>query len=90
LAYAELASAPEIACVSEGLDHAVNALVSYLNQLLNECGLPRSLAEAGVDAGLIPVMAVEAEKQWTASFNPRSVTASDFEALYRAAMVPRT
>jgi hypothetical protein len=36
------------------------------------------------------VMAAEAEKQWTATFNPRLVTAADFEALYRNALVPRT
>lgn len=53
LAYAELASAPEIACVSEGLDHAVNALIAYLNQLLDHCGVPHSLAEAGASPELI-------------------------------------
>src|SRR5437867_5935996 len=34
-AYAELASAPEIACVSDGLDSAVDALVARLESLLN-------------------------------------------------------
>src|SRR5437870_3065702 len=34
-AYAELASAPEIACVSDGLDTAVAALVARLESLLN-------------------------------------------------------
>jgi alcohol dehydrogenase len=35
LAYAELASAPELACVSEGLDQAVNALIARIESLLN-------------------------------------------------------
>ena len=48
-AYAELASAPEIACVSEGLEVAVDALVARLESLLNLSGIPRSLADCGVD-----------------------------------------
>jgi alcohol dehydrogenase len=97
LAYAELASAPEIACVSEGLDVAVNALVARLESLLNVAGMPRSLAEARVDTKLVdqpkrellPQLAEEAAKQWTANFNPRKITAADFLALYEAAWQPR-
>jgi alcohol dehydrogenase len=87
--YAELASAPEIACVSEGLDVAVEALVARLETLLNVAGLPRSLADCGVSRSLIPTLAAEAARQWTANFNPRPVTAASFEALYGAAFEPR-
>jgi alcohol dehydrogenase len=88
-AYAELASAPEIACVSDGLPAAVEALVARLEWLLNAAQLPRSLADCGVKHALIPVLAEEAARQWTASFNPRKVAAADFAQLYEAAFQPR-
>lgn len=88
-AYAELASAPEIACVSDGLEEALNALVSHLESLLDLAGMPASLADRGVDRALIPTLAQEAARQWTANFNPRKITVEDFVALYEAAFQPR-
>src|SRR5438093_3561998 len=88
-AYAELASAPEIACVSDGLDAAVAALVARLESLLNAAQIARSLADLGVKRSKTKVMADEAAKQWTAGFNPRSITTKDFEQLYQAAFQPR-
>jgi alcohol dehydrogenase len=88
-AYAELASAPEIACVSDGLPSACDALVTRLNVLLNKAGMPRSLADCGVPRSMIPTLAQEAAQQWTAGFNPRKVTAEDFVGLYEAAFEPR-
>jgi alcohol dehydrogenase len=84
-AYAELASAPEIACVSDGHEAALNALVSWLERLLDIAEMPRSLAQCGVERSMIPTMADEAAKQWTATFNPRAITARDFVNLYEAA-----
>jgi alcohol dehydrogenase len=89
LAYAELASAPEIACVSDGHETALDALVARLESLLNLAGMPRSLAECGVKSSEIKTLAAEAAKQWTAGFNPRPVTESDFVELYEAAFKPR-
>jgi alcohol dehydrogenase len=88
-AYAELASAPEIACVSEGLETARDALVARLEALLNQAGMPRSLADCGVSRSMIPTLAQEAAQQWTAGFNPRKVGADDFVRLYEAAFEPR-
>ena len=88
-AYAELASTPEIACVSEGLDQAVEALCARLEALLNQAGIARSLGTLGADRNLIPALAEEAARQWTASFNPRAVTATEFVALYQHAFEPR-
>ncbi len=88
-AYAELASAPEIACVSDGLEEALEALVAALESLLELAQMPRSLAECGVERALIPTLAEEAAQQWTASFNPRPVQARDFIELYEAAFEPR-
>jgi len=89
LAYAQLASAPEIACVSEGIETAVQALVERLELLLAAARLPRSLEECGVKKEAIPMLAEEAARQWTAQFNPRPVAVNDFVALYEAAFAPR-
>jgi alcohol dehydrogenase len=89
LAYAELASTPEIACVSEGLDQAVDALCARLETLLNQAGIARSLDTLGADRNLIPTLAEEAARQWTATFNPRPVTAAEFVALYQRAFEAR-
>src|SRR6185436_4222774 len=65
-AYAELGSAPEIACVSDGLDAAVEALIARLDSLLNVAQIARSLADLGVKRSKTRLLAAEAAKQWTA------------------------
>jgi alcohol dehydrogenase len=89
-AYAELASAPEIACISDGLDTALEALIDHLEMLLDVAQMPRSLADCGVAAAMIPTLAEEAAKQWTATFNPRPITARDFADLYEQAFEARS
>lgn len=84
-AYAELASAPEIACVSDGLEEALNALIAHLNALLDFSEMPASLADCGVTTSMIPTLADEAAKQWTATFNPREINKDDFVRLFEAA-----
>jgi alcohol dehydrogenase len=86
LAYAELASGPEIACVSDGVEQAVEALVQEIQSLLEQAGMPRALADCGVRTGDVPKLAAEAAKQWTANFNPRPIVEKDFVALYEAAL----
>ena len=88
-AYAELASAPEIACVSDGHEPALDALVARLESLLNLAQMPRSLADCGVKKSDIKTLAGEAAKQWTASFNPRPVSEREFVELYEMAFEPR-
>ncbi len=88
-AYAELASAPEIACVSDGPKAAVKALVARLESLLNVAQMPRSLADCGVKKSDIKTLAAEAARQWTTNFNPRPLTEADFVGLYEAAFVKR-
>ena len=58
-----------------------------LEALLKAADVPRSLAEEGVTEEAVPALAEEAAAQWTAHFNPRSITAPDFAALYRAALL---
>ena len=88
-AYAELASAPEIACLEDGMDAALEALVGHLDHLLELAEMPRSLAECGVQEDMIATLSEEAAGQWTANFNPRPIQAKDFEMLYRAAFQSR-
>ncbi len=88
-AYAELASAPEIACASDGHKPALEALIARLESLLNLAQMPRSLADCGVKPSQIKILAAEAARQWTAGFNPRMVTEKDFAKLYEAAFEPR-
>lgn len=88
-AYAELASAPEIACVSEGHEQALEALVARLESLLNLAKMPRSLADCGAKKSDIKALAAEAAKQWTASFNPRPLSEEDFVRLYEMAFESR-
>jgi alcohol dehydrogenase len=76
--YAELASAPEIACVSDGLDQAVEALITEIQTLLELAKMPSTLDECGVKEKDLPMLAAEAAKQWTAHFNPRAISEADF------------
>ncbi len=88
-AYAELAAAPEIARVSDGIDVAVEALIARLESLLNAANIARSLSDLGVKRSKIKVLADEASKQWTAGFNPRPTTAKQFGRLFESAFEPR-
>lgn len=88
-AYAELASAPEIACVSDGHAPALEALVARLESLLNTAGIARSLADCGVKRPMVQTLAEEAVRQWTAGFNSRPVSVAEFVRLYEAAFEPR-
>jgi alcohol dehydrogenase len=88
-AYAELASAPELACVSDGVEAAVDALVETLEALLNAARIAPSLHDLGVTPAAIPDLATEAARQWTAQFNPRPLGVADFVSLFEAAFAPR-
>jgi alcohol dehydrogenase len=88
-AYAELASAPELACLSEGEDYAVEVLIGQIDALLDVADFPPSLADCGLKKSDIPTLAEEAARQWTANFNPRPITAAAFRELYTAALEPR-
>lgn len=88
-AYAELASASEIACVSDGPELAVDSLVSQLEALLDEAQIARSLADLGVPQDAVARLSQEAAQQWTARFNPRPIGPADFAALYAGAFQAR-
>jgi alcohol dehydrogenase len=86
--YGELAASLNSRTTCEP-DNATATLVSRVETLLDLAHMPRSLAELGVKRDSIPVLAEEAARQWTAGFNPRQVSKSDFVGLYEAAFESR-
>ena len=68
-------------CSAAGL-RDVDHLVMRLEELLAACGLSARLSNFG--ALDIAALAEEASRQWTATFNPRSITPSDFARLYES------
>jgi alcohol dehydrogenase len=88
-AYAELGAAAQISANGHAPEGNVEALATRLEVLLSLSGMPSSLAEVGVERAKIPVLAEEAARQWTAAFNPRSVSKDDFVKLYEMAFEPR-
>src|SRR5205807_9907842 len=75
--YAELL---EHAGMPEGEAGAAEALARRITDCVRAAGLPAALSECGVSEGILPVLADEANQQWTARFNPRPVTDADLLA----------
>jgi len=46
------------------------------------------LGKFGVTRDAIPTLAEEASQQWTATFNPRTITPADFARIYERLMGP--
>jgi alcohol dehydrogenase len=65
---------------------AAEVLAQRVTDCLRTAGLPRTLTECGVSGGILPLLAEEANQQWTARFNPRPVGEADLLALYEAAL----
>src|SRR5437588_9604466 len=82
-AYLELASAAGLTSAAD--DHGVENLVERLELLLGLAHLPRRVSQHATRRDLIPQLAEEASKQWTATFNPRRLSKEDFVNLYEAA-----
>lgn len=64
---------------------AAEVLADRITDLLAAAGLPRTLKECGVADSILPLLAEEANQQWTARFNPRPVAEADILGLYRSA-----
>jgi len=78
-AYAELASANS---AHDGHAQTCEELAARIDALLGLAQMPRSLGECGVERTSVSTLAEEASRQWTATFNPRTVTKEDFAQLY--------
>ena len=89
LLYSELASSLETTASGISQDNSWETLIGRLEALLNFGQMPTSLSECGVDPARIPALAEEATQQWTAGFNPCTVTKDGFVALYEAAFKTR-
>jgi alcohol dehydrogenase len=62
--------------------NSVDALLNRLGTILDAAQMGESLADFGITPSAFPTLAADAAQQWTAKFNPRPVTAGDFEQLY--------
>jgi alcohol dehydrogenase class IV len=84
--YADLARFAGLATWRDPTEQAAIALIARIESLLQACQLPLSLSALNIPSSQLAKLAEEAAAQWTAQFNPRPITASDFEAIYTAAL----
>ena len=62
-------------------------IARFLRRYQQEAGLPRSFSGIKVSAGDIELLAADAAKQWTGTFNPRPVGPREFAELYHEALI---
>jgi alcohol dehydrogenase len=67
-------------------DAAAQVLQGRIGALMRLADLPNTLTACGISGGILPVLAEEASRQWTARFNPRPVTERDILGLYESAL----
>ena len=72
--------------IPDGESGAAEVLARRVGDFMRSAGLPATLSECGVSAGILPVLADEANQQWTARFNPRPVSDAELLALDEAAL----
>jgi alcohol dehydrogenase len=60
-------------------------VAARIQELLRLADLPTRLADCGVSRSILPLLAEEANQQWTARFNPRPVGEPELLSLYEAA-----
>jgi alcohol dehydrogenase len=87
--YAELAMHARLVGPDVDAADAVDTLADTLESLLDAAAFPAGLSDYSIPRDMLPVMAAEAAKQWTANFNPRPLTPADFTSLYEAALTRR-
>jgi alcohol dehydrogenase len=76
----------EEAGLRNGQPTPTETLAERINHLMQLAGLPTRLGACGVSAGILPLLAEEANSQWTARFNPRPVGEKDLLGMYEAAL----
>jgi alcohol dehydrogenase len=84
--YRELAITAGLTPNAAPTEAAVSALVSQVRKLVEAAREATATEFPRLSNGLLPTLAAEANQQWTARFNPREITAPDFEKLYAAAL----
>ena len=86
--YARLATQLTGSGRGEDENESVERLTAAVAGAMRLGGVPPDLKTAGVNEQLLPDLAAEAARQWTAKFNPRALSPDDFLELYRAAFQP--
>jgi alcohol dehydrogenase len=84
--YRELALIAGLVPHDAPAEKAVGALAEHVGRLVEIAREATAVEFPRLSNGLLPTLAAEADRQWTARFNPRSITAPDFERLYTAAL----
>jgi len=64
---------------------ASEVLAKRIAQLVQTAGLPTRLRDCEVSQSILPLLAEEANQQWTARFNPRDVDEASILQIYQAA-----
>lgn len=74
---------PDIARIYDALCPNLDARIE---QLLAAAEMKSRISEFGASYPIVPKLAAEAAAQWTANFNPITLSVSEFETLYRASL----
>lgn len=69
---------PGMPSPAEGAD----GLAQFVTRLARQAGLATRLADCGVEREKLPLLAADAAKQWTGTFNPREVSPKELQQLY--------
>ncbi len=78
-------NAPAVGELYRQLASDAEALARRVAAMVRAAELPATLQECGISESILGLMAVEANEQWTARFNPRPVGESEILSIYRAA-----
>jgi alcohol dehydrogenase len=81
------AEIPAVKSAYEELAGSVSNLLAVIEKNIDDAELPVSLSVFGIVEADIPALAVSAAEQWTAAHNPRPVSVTDFEMLYRKTLI---
>jgi len=84
--YRQLLLHAGLATEKSAADRAAEELASALQEHYRLARRHGPLEAVAVPASDVESLAAEAAEQWTARFNPRSVTAEDFVSIYRSAL----
>lgn len=84
--YGSLAADAKICAADD--PEAGEKLAGRVAQFASRSGMPTNLAQCGVAREKLPLLAEDAAKQWTGTFNPRPVDESSLLELYEAAFDP--
>jgi len=84
--YRELALIAGLVPHNAPAETAVAALAEHVGRLVEIAREATDVTFPRLSNGLLPTLAAEADRQWTARFNARPIGATDFEQLYTAAL----